>query len=163
MRGCVEGGVCDDLLYSGVAVASTDLKFNGRSLHVTLLYNPSHLEAVNPVSMGKTRAKQLIHKDGDYSETTRWSDKILNLQVHGDAAFTGQGVNQECLALCRTPHFEVGGTVHLIVNNQLGFTTPADRGRSSRYCSDLAKTVSAPVLHVNGDYPEVKRMTLEHL
>lgn len=64
-----------------VAVASTDLKFNGRSLHVTLLYNPSHLEAVNPVSMGKTRAKQLLHKDGDYSETNRWSDKILNLQA----------------------------------------------------------------------------------
>lgn len=81
------------------------------------------------------------------------------IKVHGDAAFTGQGVNQECLALCKTPHFEVGGSVHLIVNNQLGFTTPADRGRSSRYCSDLAKMISAPVLHVNGDYPEVVTKT----
>lgn len=77
--------------------------------------------------------------------------------MHGDAAFTGQGVNQECLAFCKTPHFEVGGSIHLIVNNQLGFTTPADRGRSSRYCTDLAKTISAPVLHVNGDCPEVSQ------
>lgn len=76
-------------------------------------------------------------------------------KVHGDAAFSGQGINQECLALSGTPHFEVGGSIHLIVNNQLGFTTPAERGRSSRYCSDLAKTISAPILHVNGDFPEV--------
>jgi probable 2-oxoglutarate dehydrogenase E1 component DHKTD1 len=76
-------------------------------------------------------------------------------QVHGDAAFVGQGVNQEMLELSMVPHFEVGGSVHLVVNNQLGFTTPADRGRSSRYCTDLAKITSAPVVHVNGDFPEV--------
>lgn len=75
--------------------------------------------------------------------------------MHGDAAFTGQGVNQECLELSRVPHFEIGGTLHLIVNNQVGFTTPAERGRSSRYCSDVGKMVGAPVIHVNGDYPEV--------
>jgi probable 2-oxoglutarate dehydrogenase E1 component DHKTD1 len=80
---------------------------------------------------------------------------ILYHQVHGDAAFAGQGVNQETLELSRVPHFEVGGSVHLVVNNQLGFTTPADRGRSSRYCTDLAKIISAPVVHVNGDFPEV--------
>lgn len=76
-------------------------------------------------------------------------------QVHGDAAYTGQGINQECLALSAAPHFEIGGTIHMVVNNQLGFTTPASRGRSSRYCTDLAKFIAAPVLHVNGDEPEV--------
>ncbi|KAG8230982.1 hypothetical protein J437_LFUL003940 [Ladona fulva] len=77
------------------------------------------------------------------------------MEVHGDAAFAGQGVNQESLALSRVPHFEIGGTVHLIVNNQLGFTTPGERGRSSLYCSDLAKMIAAPVIHVNGDDPEM--------
>jgi len=80
---------------------------------------------------------------------------IQNVQIHGDAAYPGQGVNQECLVLSRTPHFEIGGTIHLVINNQLGFTTPSSRSRSSRYCTDLAKTVCAPVIHVNGDNPEV--------
>jgi probable 2-oxoglutarate dehydrogenase E1 component DHKTD1 len=88
-----------------------------------------------------------------YEDALWW--KLLHYQVHGDAAFTGQGVNQEMLELSMVPHFEVGGSVHLTVNNQLGFTTPSDRGRSSRYCTDLAKIISAPVLHVNGDFPEV--------
>ncbi|KAF2897265.1 hypothetical protein ILUMI_08905 [Ignelater luminosus] len=138
-------------------ISSTDLSIDDKFLHVTVLYNPSHLEAVNPVSMGKTRAKQMEYRDGDYSssETQKWSDKILNLQVHGDAAFAGQGINQECLTLCGVPHFEVGGSVHLVVNNQIGFTTPSDRGRTSRYCTDLAKMISSPVLHVNGDDPEL--------
>lgn len=76
-------------------------------------------------------------------------------QVHGDAAFAGQGINQETLNLSAVPHFEVGGSIHLVVNNQVGFTTPGDRGRSSRYCSDLAKIIGAPVIHVCGDNPEV--------
>lgn len=76
-------------------------------------------------------------------------------KVHGDAAFSAQGINQESLSLSRVPHFEIGGTIHLIVNNQVGFTTPADRGRCSRYCSDLAKFVDLPVIHVNGENPEV--------
>ncbi|XP_046737015.1 probable 2-oxoglutarate dehydrogenase E1 component DHKTD1 homolog, mitochondrial isoform X1 [Diprion similis] len=137
--------------------SSVDLSFNQRNLHVTMLYNPSHLEAVNPVSMGKTRGVMQAVGDGAYShgEDLAWSDKVLNLQVHGDAAYAGQGVNQESLALYAAPHFEIGGSVHLIVNNQLGFTTPADRGRSSRYCTDIAKSISAPVLHVNGDDPEM--------
>lgn len=137
--------------------SSVDLNINGKFLHVTMLTCPSHLESINPVSMGKTRARQEQLKDGAYSSdpNVRWSDKILNVQIHGDAAFSGQGVNQETLALSRVPHFEVGGTVHLIVNNQLGFTTPGDRGRSSMYCSDLAKMILAPVIHVNGDDPEM--------
>ncbi|XP_076247619.1 2-oxoadipate dehydrogenase complex component E1 isoform X1 [Calliopsis andreniformis] len=138
-------------------VSSTDLHIKGRELHVTMLRNPSHLEAVNPISMGKTRGIMQVMKDGAYNddEQSQWSDKVLNIQVHGDAAYAAQGVDQECLALSGVPHFEIGGTVHLVVNNQLGFTTPASRGRSSRYCTDLAKMISSPVIHVNGDYPEM--------
>ncbi|KAK5647733.1 hypothetical protein RI129_002625 [Pyrocoelia pectoralis] len=135
-------------------ISSTELMINNKPLHVTVLYNPSHLEVVNPVSMGKTRAKQMSVQDGNYSSSRRWSDKILNIQVHGDAAFAGQGINQECLQLSNVPHFEIGGSLHLIVNNQVGFTTPSDRGRSTRYCTDLAKMLPVPILHVNGDYPE---------
>ncbi|GJQ76322.1 hypothetical protein Trydic_g2045 [Trypoxylus dichotomus] len=137
-------------------ISSTDINVNNKSLHVSVLYNPSHLEAALPVSMGKTRAKQMMWQDGDYSKTNnKWSDKVLNLQIHGDAALAGQGVNQETLQLSRVPHFEVGGSVHFVVNNQLGFTTPAERGRSSSYCTDVAKMVHVPVLHVNGDDPEM--------
>lgn len=138
-------------------ISSIDLDIKGKSLHVTLLHNPSHLEAVNSVSMGKTRGVMQAVKDGAYCESRnrQWSDKVINVQVHGDAAYAGQGVNQESLALSKTPHFEIGGTIHLVINNQLGFTTPPSRGRSSRYCTDLAKFISAPVLHVNGDAPEM--------
>nr|XP_031847818.1 probable 2-oxoglutarate dehydrogenase E1 component DHKTD1 homolog, mitochondrial [Nomia melanderi] len=138
-------------------VSSTDLAIDGKNVHVTMLRNPSHLEAVNPVSMGKTRGIMQAVKEGAYGEgrDAWWSDKVLNVQVHGDASFAGQGVSQECLALSGAPHFEIGGTVHLVVNNQLGFTTPASRGRSSRYCTDLAKMIAAPVIHVNGDDPEM--------
>ncbi|KAL3287363.1 hypothetical protein HHI36_001837 [Cryptolaemus montrouzieri] len=135
--------------------ASVDLHFGENSVHVTVLKNPSHLEAVNPVSMGKTRAKQMLHKDGDYGEHGRLSDKILNLQVHGDAALMGQGVNQETLNMSHAPHFEVGGSIHMVTNNQIGFTTPPERGRSSQYCTDIAKMIAAPIIHVNGDHPEL--------
>lgn len=80
---------------------------------------------------------------------------LFVLQLHGDAAFAGQGINQEMLMMAGTPHFDVGGTIHMIVNNQIGFTTPAERGKISRYNSDLAKSILAPVFHVNGDDPEV--------
>ncbi|XP_040172310.1 probable 2-oxoglutarate dehydrogenase E1 component DHKTD1 homolog, mitochondrial [Anopheles arabiensis] len=134
---------------------STDITVGGKTFHLNMLHNPSHLEAVNPVSMGKARAKQLALADGPYdtSGPDRRS-KVLNVQVHGDAAFPGQGINQECLMMAAVPHYEVEGTVHLIVNNQVGFTTPAERGRSTRYVSDLAKAIMAPVVHVNGDDPE---------
>ncbi|XP_065339741.1 probable 2-oxoglutarate dehydrogenase E1 component DHKTD1 homolog, mitochondrial [Cloeon dipterum] len=137
--------------------STTNLEIDGKSLHLTMLFCPSHLEAVNPVSMGKTRARQQTLGDGAYSkdESKQWSDKVLNVQVHGDAAFAGQGVNQETLNMTTVPHFEVGGSVHLVVNNQIGFSTPGPRGRSSRYCCDLAKMVSAPVIHVNGNDPEM--------
>ncbi|XP_026279929.2 2-oxoadipate dehydrogenase complex component E1 isoform X1 [Frankliniella occidentalis] len=138
-------------------ISSVDLpNSRGGACHVTVLYNPSHLEAVNPVSMGKTRARQQSLGDGDYAaaEPRRWGDKVLNLQIHGDAALPGQGINQETLALSRLPHFEVGGSLHLVVNNQVGFTTPSERASSSRYGTDLARVVGAPVLHVNGTRPE---------
>lgn len=141
-----------------------------------MLPNPSHLEAVNPVSMGKARTKQMMMKEGDYGDgSTSLGGRVINvqvrknvlrhdaellgivvspLQVHGDAAFAGQGVNQETLSLSGIPHFNVGGSIHLVVNNQLGFTTPPDRGRSTPYPTDLAKMISAPVFHVNGDFPD---------
>ncbi|XP_059058511.1 probable 2-oxoglutarate dehydrogenase E1 component DHKTD1 homolog, mitochondrial [Achroia grisella] len=137
--------------------ASSDIAVNGKTVRVSLINNPSHLECANPVSMGKTRSKQLQYKEGDYSNdgSSRMGDKFLNVQIHGDAAFTGQGVNQETLMLSRAPHFDIGGSVHVVVNNQVGFTQPADRGRSSHYVTDLAKSIAAPVIHVNGDYPEL--------
>ncbi|XP_053605594.1 probable 2-oxoglutarate dehydrogenase E1 component DHKTD1 homolog, mitochondrial [Plodia interpunctella] len=137
--------------------ASTDISANGKTVRFSLLNNPSHLEAANPVSMGKTRSKQLQYKEGHYSRdgSSKMGDKFLNVQIHGDAAFTGQGVNQETLMLSRAPHFDVGGSLHVVVNNQVGFTLPALRGRSCRYVTDLAKAISVPVIHVNGDYPEL--------
>lgn len=121
-----------------------------------MVHNPSHLEAVNPVSMGKARSKQQTAKEGAFGDDpkNRFGSTVLNVQLHGDAAFAGQGVNQEMLMMAGTPHFDVGGTIHMIVNNQVGFTTPGDRGRCTRYSSDLAKSVNAPVFHVNGDDPE---------
>lgn len=133
---------------------STDLQINGKKIHLNMLHNPSHLEAVNPVSMGKARAKQLSLLEGPYGNDSGEPSKVLNIQLHGDGAFVGQGINQECLMMADVPNFDVGGTIHMIVNNQVGFTTPADRGRSTRYASDLAKSIMAPVFHVNGDDPE---------
>lgn len=106
--------------------------------------------------MGRTRSKQQSSRDGVFSSDPEMqlSSNVLNVQLHGDAAFTGQGINQEMLMLSNTPHFDVGGSIHLVVNNQIGYTTPADRGRSSRHCTDLAKIINAPVFHVNGDNPE---------
>lgn len=107
--------------------------------------------------MGKTRSKQQTLKDGAFSDEAEkpFASSALNVILHGDAAFAGQGINQECLNMAYVPHFEVGGSIHLIVNNQVGFTTPGDRGRSTDYTSDLAKTIQAPVFHVNGDDPEM--------
>lgn len=137
--------------------SSVELDFGAkRPLHVTMLPNPSHLEAINPVAQGKARARQQLRKEGDYSleDGAQPGDQVVCLQVHGDGSFTGQGIVPETLTLSNLPHFRVGGSIHLIVNNQVGYTTPSERGRSSLYCSDVGKMVNCAVIHVNGDDAE---------
>lgn len=123
-------------------------------LRVTMLHNPSHLEAVNPVVSGYGRAKQMYLYDHNTDPGCALGDRLIGIQIHGDAAFTGQGVIMETLGLSNLPHFSLGGTIHVIVNNQIGYTTPATNARSTLYTSDVAKLVNAPVIHVNGDFPE---------
>ncbi len=115
-------------------------------MQVTLLPNSSHLEAINPVALGYCRA---LMEQGS----------VQSIQFHGDAAFTGQGVVTESLELSCLKNYSVGGTIHVIVNNQVGFTTEPEDGRSTRYASDIAKAINAPVIHVNGEYPEVVTFT----
>lgn len=133
--------------------SSTDLHYGDKKLHVTMVPNPSHLEASHPVVYGKTRCKQLTKSYGHYGEIEN-IDKVINIQVHGDAAVSGQGIVMETALLESLPHFDVGGSIHLIVNNQLGFTTPHERATSSNHCSDFGKLYNCPVIHVNGDHPE---------
>ncbi len=127
--------------------ASSNREFDGNSVHVSLTDNPSHLEAVDPVVLGQTRAKQFFHKDLK-------RNKVVPILIHGDAAFAGQGVVAECFAMSGLPGHNTGGTIHIIVNNQIGFTTSSRFARSSPYPSDLGKVVDAPILHCNGDDPE---------
>lgn len=124
--------------------ASGNRQFGEKIVHVSLAANPSHLEFVNPVVIGKVRAKQ--KRRGD-----RGRDEVLGILIHGDASFAGQGVVPETLSLSELPGYETGGTIHIIINNQIGFTTSPQNARSSRYCSDVAKTIGAPIFHVNGD------------
>ncbi|PIA18857.1 dehydrogenase E1 and transketolase domain-containing protein [Coemansia reversa NRRL 1564] len=124
------------------------------NLNITMLHNPSHLEAVNPVVAGYGRAKQMYLFDNNIDPSCALGDRLIGIQIHGDAAFTGQGVIMETLGLSNLPHFSLGGTVHIIINNQIGYTTPATNARSTLYTSDIAKLVNAPIIHVNGDYPE---------
>ena len=146
------------------SVSSVDVEVTGGlNVHVSMLPNPSHLEAINPVVLGKVRARQLSLRDGPYSltpipPTDCPPTRVLSLQIHGDAAFSAQGIVSESLCLANLPHFDVGGTLHLIVNNRLGFTTEEDHGRSSQYCSDVIKTIGVPVIHVNGENPEVSKI-----
>jgi 2-oxoglutarate dehydrogenase E1 component len=139
---------------------SSDLKTASGNVHVALAFNPSHLEVVNAVVEGSVRARQ--ERRGD-----ALGDKVLPVQIHGDAAFAGQGVIMETLQLSQARGFYTGGSVHVIINNQVGFTTsdPHD-ARSTLYCSDVAKMVEAPILHVNADDPEavcfVTRFALEY-
>jgi len=127
--------------------ASSDREFDGNRVHISLTDNPSHLEAVNPVVLGQVRAKQFFHQDPERK-------KVIPVLMHGDAAFAGQGVVAECFAMSGLPGHNIGGTIHIIVNNQIGFTTAPRFARSSPYPSDVAKIAQAPILHVNGDDPE---------
>ena len=127
---------------------SSDMSTPGGPVHLSLAFNPSHLEIVNPVVEGSVRAR--MDRRGDPT-----GSQVLPVLVHGDSAFGGQGVNQETLALAQTRGYATGGTVHIIINNQIGFTTSDPRDmRSSVFCTDIVKMVEAPVLHVNGDDPE---------
>ena len=127
--------------------ASSDREFDGNSVHVSLTDNPSHLEAVNPVVLGQARAKQFFHKDKE-------RNKVIPILIHGDAAFAGQGIVAECFAMSGLPGHNTGGTIHIIINNQIGFTTSPRFARSSPHPSDVAKMVDAPIIHANGDDPE---------
>jgi 2-oxoglutarate dehydrogenase E1 component len=127
--------------------ASSDREFDGNTVHLSLTANPSHLEAVNPVVLGKVRAKQDQKNDGARG-------KVLSILLHGDAAFAGQGVVAECFALSGLKGHKTGGTMHIVVNNQIGFTTAPHFSRSSPYPTDNALVVEAPIFHVNGDDPE---------
>jgi 2-oxoglutarate dehydrogenase E1 component len=149
----------DDVLGSGDVKyhlgASSDRVFDGNIVHLSLTANPSHLEIVNPVVLGKARAKQALRQrwtnDEDLHELRA---RVLPLLIHGDAAFAGQGVVAECFALSGLRGYRTGGTLHFIINNQIGFTTAPRFSRSSPYPSDVALMVQAPIFHVNGDDPE---------
>ncbi|MEY3719496.1 MAG: hypothetical protein RL618_15, partial [Pseudomonadota bacterium] len=146
-----EGKHADDLPAGDVKYHqgfSSDISTPGGPVHLSLAFNPSHLEIVNPVVEGSVKAR--MDRRGD-----KLGKQVLPIQVHGDAAFAGQGVVMETLNLAQTRGYGTGGTVHIVINNQIGFTTSDPRdSRSTLYCSDVVKMIEAPVLHVNGDDPE---------
>jgi 2-oxoglutarate dehydrogenase E1 component len=139
---------------------STDMEIGGRQVHLSLQPNPSHLEVVDPVVVGKVRARQ------DMSGDTKSRHTVMAILLHGDAAFAGQGVVYETLAMSQLIGYRTGGTIHVVVNNQIGFTTVPAHAYSGLYCTDVAKSVQAPILHVNGDDPEAvvfcSRMAAEY-
>ncbi len=146
----VTGAAGDVKYHRGYSGDQPVIDANGNKIglvHLSMLNNPSHLESVDPVVMGKARAKQDIL--GDVSKT-----RVISLMLHGDAAVIGQGVVAECLNMSKLPGYDVGGTIHVVVNNQVGFTTDPEDGRSTAYCTDVGKIVNAPAIHVNGDDPE---------
>ncbi|WP_066733682.1 2-oxoglutarate dehydrogenase E1 component [Cupriavidus sp. D384] len=146
-----EGKHVDDLPAGDVKYHkgfSSDVSTEGGPVHLSLAFNPSHLEIVNPVVEGSSKARQERRGDAGHKE-------VLPVQVHGDAAFAGQGVVMETLNLAQTRGYGTGGTMHIVINNQIGFTTSDPRdARSTLYCTDVVKMIEAPVLHVNGDDPE---------
>ncbi len=127
---------------------STDVEIAGRPVHISLQPNPSHLEAVDPVVVGKVRARQ------DRAGDIRDRRSVMAIIMHGDAAFAGQGLVYETLAMSQLIGYRTGGTIHVVVNNQIGFTTVPAHAYSGLYCTDVAKSIQAPILHVNGDDPE---------
>jgi 2-oxoglutarate dehydrogenase E1 component len=127
---------------------STDLEIEGHKVHLSLQPNPSHLEVVDPVVVGKVRARQ------DEAGDTRGRHTVMGILLHGDAAFAGQGIVYETLAMSQLIGYRTGGTLHVITNNQIGFTTVPAHAYSGLYCTDVAKSVQSPILHVNGDDPE---------
>jgi 2-oxoglutarate dehydrogenase E1 component len=153
-----EGKHADDLMAGDVKYHqgfSSDINTPGGPMHLTLAFNPSHLEIVNPVVEGSVRARQHRRKDRDGSQ-------VLPVLIHGDAAVAGQGVVMETLNLAQTRGYGTGGTVHIVVNNQIGFTTSDPRdSRSTLYCTDVMKMIEAPIFHVNGDDPEACCMAIE--
>ena len=126
---------------------SSDREFDGKKIHLSLTPNPSHLEAVDPVVVGKVRARQTLLED-------KMTNKVFGLLIHGDAAMAGQGIVAETFAMSQLRGFRTGGTIHFVINNQIGFTTTPHYGRSAPYCTEIAKMVQAPIFHVNGDDPE---------
>jgi len=128
--------------------SSTVKNTKGQEVELSLAANPSHLEAVNPVVEGRARARQRLRGDTEHRK------KVVPILIHGDAAFAGQGVVAEVLNFSQLQGYSTGGTIHFVINNQIGFTTNPDQARSSRYCTDVAKMIEAPIFHVNGDDPE---------
>src|SRR5215468_8498923 len=153
-----EGKHADDLSAGDVKYHqgfSSDVTTPGGPMHVTLAFNPSHLEIVNPVVEGSVRARQHRRRDTTF-------DQVMAVLIHGDAAIAGQGVVQETLNLAQTRGYRTGGTIHIVVNNQIGFTTSDPRDtRGTLYCTDVAKMVEAPIFHVNGDDPEACLLAVE--
>ena len=153
-----EGKHADDLSAGDVKYHqgfSSDVVTPGGPMHLTLAFNPSHLEIVDPVVEGSVRARQDRRKDPTW-------DQVMPLLIHGDAAIAGQGVVQETLNLAQTRGYRTGGTIHIVVNNQIGFTTSDPRDtRGTLYCTDVAKMVEAPIFHVNGDDPEAALLAIE--
>lgn len=127
---------------------SSDREVGGKKVHLSMAFNPSHLECVNPVVCGMTRAKQRIRRDNKERK------RVIPVQIHGDAAFIGQGVVPETLQLTGLEGYTVGGSIHVVINNQVGFTTSPEYSRTSTYCTDVAKALHVPVIHVNGDDAE---------
>ena len=148
--------------YHGDVISHLAIDTTINNLQVSLLHNPSHLEAINPVALGVTRAFQL----NQLQANCELGDKALCIQVHGDAAFSGQGIIMEGLGISNLPHFSSGGSIHIIINNQIGYTTQAANYRSSLYASDVGKMIGCPIIHVNGDSPQVvydaTRMAFEY-
>ncbi|HEY7337041.1 MAG TPA: multifunctional oxoglutarate decarboxylase/oxoglutarate dehydrogenase thiamine pyrophosphate-binding subunit/dihydrolipoyllysine-residue succinyltransferase subunit [Bryobacteraceae bacterium] len=140
-----------------LGASSTRAMSSGRSITVSVAANPSHLEAVNPVVEGIVRPKQDLRDDAA-------RERVIPLLIHGDAAMAGQGIVQETLNFSQIEGYDTGGTIHLVIDNQIGFTTPPQAGRSSPYCTDVALMVQAPIFHVNGDDPEacIRAMALAY-